>query len=203
MKYCTSCILPESYPGIAFNDEGVCNYCLEYEPDRQPLGQAELLAVLNSKERAGPYDCVVPVSGGKDSTFILYYIVKELKLNPLVVSYNSGYQHELAAENVKTACDILNVKLEEFSSPGDIQTKLLKTSYILSTKVGRIWGCANCAAILRILPTLAANRYKVPFVIYGDSRFESVVIKKPAAVANNGTSTRLVKMGKILRKIRP
>jgi hypothetical protein len=200
MKYCARCILPESYPGIVFDEEGVCNYCLEYEPDRQAIGKAELLEIVAGKERTGPYDCIVPMSGGKDSTYILYYIVKELRLRPLAVSYNSGYQHEIAATNVRTACEVLNVPLEEVYSPGEIQSRLLNAGYVLSKKLGRIWGCANCAAILRVLPVLAANRHRVPFVFYGDSRLEAVANKKSETAAGGGIRNKLLKMGKTVAK---
>lgn len=173
-KICTKCILPETYPGISFDDEGVCNFCRAYESDLPSSRKEALLAVLKSENNPSPYDCIVPLSGGKDSSFILYYIVKECGLNPLVVSYNSGFQHPLAVQNVRTACEILGVVLEETHSPGKIQQKLLKASYKLSQKTGMIWGCANCPAILRWVPIKAARKHEVPFVIWGSSVLEVV-----------------------------
>lgn len=175
MKTCTKCILPETYPGISFDEHGVCNFCREHEPEKiSAAGKEALLKVLRSEPNHSPYDCIVPLSGGKDSSFILYYIVKELGLNPLVVSYNSGFQHPIAVQNVRTACDIMGVDLEETNSPGKIQQKLLKASYKLSQKTGIIWGCANCPAILRWVPIKAARKHRVPFVIWGSSVLENV-----------------------------
>ena len=175
MKTCTHCILPETYPGITFDDQGVCNFCQAYQPQQSVLGKAQLIKVIKQKQqRQGKYDCVVPNSGGKDSSFILYYIVKELGLNPIVVSYNSGFQDEIAEENVINACELLGVDLEIIRSPGDIQRKILNSSYILSEKIGRPWGCANCPAILRMVSIQTAQKYNVPFIIWGSSKVESV-----------------------------
>jgi len=175
MKYCKKCILPETYPGITFNSEGVCNFCQEHKSeDLQRAGKERLLNVLRSVTNESPYDCIVPVSGGKDSSYILYYIVKELGLKPLAVSYNSGFQHEIAEDNVRNACKKLGIQLEEIRSPGTIQKNLLKASYNLSKRTGMIWGCANCPAILKMVPINIARKYKVPFVIWGSSILETV-----------------------------
>lgn len=177
MRYCNKCILPETYPGITFNEEGICNYCLEYKPEIQETGQESMVQIIRSHPDPGLYDCIVPLSGGKDSSFILYYVVKELKLNPLALSYNSGFQHPIAEENVRNACQILGVDLKEIHSPGKIQEKILRSSSIISKKTGMIWGCANCPAILRMLPIIVARKHKIPFVIWGSSVLEEVNVK--------------------------
>jgi len=82
-RYCSKCILPDTYRDISFNSEGVCNYCVDYRPVDRNLGKEALLNLLRSRTKTGPYDCVVPLSGGKDSTFVLYYIVRELGLKPI------------------------------------------------------------------------------------------------------------------------
>ena len=74
---CKHCILPKEYPDIHFNEDGVCNYCQNYKQTNS-LGEKALKEILNSKRNQNsPYDCVVPISGGKDSVFILYYAVKK------------------------------------------------------------------------------------------------------------------------------
>lgn len=175
MKYCTRCILPETYPGIHFNDEGICNFCLEKQEDHAVLGKEKLLEIIHSTKRTGPYDCVVPLSGGKDSSYILYYVVNELGLNPIAVSYNSGFQSKFAEENVRNACKKLGVELVEVYSPGNIQHKILKASYELSKRTGMVWGCANCPANLRVIPTNVARKHNVPFVMWGSSKTEKVL----------------------------
>jgi hypothetical protein len=189
MKYCKKCILPESYPGISFNDEGICNFCLEHKSYHQNLGREKLLEVLTSRKKNGKYHCVVPISGGKDSTYILYYVVKELGLNPIAVSYDSGYQTKIANENVRKACDVLGVYLVVVKSPGNIQTNLLKESFFISKRMGKISRpCGNCEAIIRTISINTAKKYEVPFVIWGSSALESI---------DNKNYEKYKKLGKI------
>jgi len=69
MRHCTKCIMPESYPGVSFDNEGVCDLCRNYKPYHRCFGKEQLIEVMNSRKRAGEYDCLVPISGGNDSTF--------------------------------------------------------------------------------------------------------------------------------------
>lgn len=179
MKYCKICILPETYPGITFNDEGICNYCLEHQPQKPVLGKEKLVQEISTHKGKGTYDCVVPLSGGKDSTYILYYVVKELGLHPLAVTYNSGYRTQLADENVKNTCQALSVPLVEVHSPGNTQTHLLRIGYKLSKKYDSYWGvCENCEPILRIVTINAARQHHIPLVMWGSSLLESIVVKR-------------------------
>lgn len=173
MNYCKKCILPENYPGISFDTEGVCNFCRAYQPQVNQLGKEKLIERLQSGETKGKYDCVVPMSGGKDSSFILYFAVKELGLNPLVVSYDSGFQDEIARENIRTACELLEVDLKVVHSPGDIQRRLLKQSYKISKRYGTYWnGCLSCEANLRVVSRNAARENQSPYVLWGSSSLE-------------------------------
>ena len=90
LKYCTRCLYPDSKPDLAFDEHGVCSACLAYEK-RQAVDwsrrRAEFLNVISEyRNKVGSnYDCIVPVSGGKDST---YQVVRVLEndLNPLCVT---------------------------------------------------------------------------------------------------------------------
>ena len=84
-KRCKRCIMPAEYPGITFDSGGVCNHCVQSNADigknkADQLGRDELIELVRSAGRNGQYDCVIPLSGGKDSTYVLYHAVKELGL---------------------------------------------------------------------------------------------------------------------------
>lgn len=92
MKYCTKCVMPDTRPGITFNEEGVCSACQSYE-NRKKVNykvRFEEFKALCDKYRGmnGPngYDCMVAVSGGKDSHFQVYMMKEVLHMNPLLVS---------------------------------------------------------------------------------------------------------------------
>lgn len=173
MKYCKNCIMPENYPGISINREGICNFCVGYEP-RGYLGKERLVELLNSTEKRGEYDCIVPLSGGKDSTYILYYATKELGLRCIAVSYDSGFQIGIAKENVRKACEILGVPLVLKRSPGDVESKFLTETLLLSRGLGFFLSvCGNCEVILRTVSIHVARAHGVPFVLWGSSALES------------------------------
>lgn len=107
---CKRCLLPSSINGITFDTDGVCNHCRSYErdfaqwdviKDRKAIEFQELLARAKSLNR--PYDCLVPLSGGKDSTYVLYLVTKVYKLRTLAVTLDNGYLSDLAKENIKNA----------------------------------------------------------------------------------------------------
>jgi hypothetical protein len=175
MTQCAKCIMPDSYPGISFDAQGICNLCVDYKPYHSYWGKDKLLETIRSEGGTGEHECVVPISGGKDSTFILYYSVRELGLQPLAVSYDSGFQTEIARENVRNACEALDVPLVVVRSPGNIAAKLLKESLLASARLGSLKDfCGNCEAIIRMVSINAARDHGVPVVLWGSSAFESL-----------------------------
>ena len=111
LRRCTRCLLPSTFPFIEFDDAGVCNYCLNYTPAKQTRSLSEL------KELTGPYqsrdgraDCIVPFSGGRDSTYSLHIIKRELGLNPIAFTYDWGMVTDLARRNIARVCGKLGVE---------------------------------------------------------------------------------------------
>ena len=92
MKYCTKCCLPESHESISFDDEGVCSVCRQAEVKHNDIDwearKLMLEEIVNRYRNKGRYDCIIPFSGGKDSTYQLWYVVTQLHLKPLVVRFN-------------------------------------------------------------------------------------------------------------------
>lgn len=109
MKRCTKCILPETFPGIEFDENGVCNYCLDYEPVKV-YGEEVFVKVLDKYMGKGKkYDCVVPISGGRDSTFVLHQMMIKYKMRVLGLSVDSGAITPEGCRNIERATEILNV----------------------------------------------------------------------------------------------
>jgi glucosamine--fructose-6-phosphate aminotransferase (isomerizing) len=110
MKRCTRCILPETFPGIEFDERGVCNYCHNYQP-MKVLGKAELEKVLaNYRNKGKQYDCIAPISGGRDSAFVLYQMIKEYKMRVLALTVDSGFILPEGHRNIKQVTKALNVE---------------------------------------------------------------------------------------------
>lgn len=111
MKRCTRCVLPETYPGISFDEAGVCNYCHAHRPWRY-LGEEALQRLIEPlRVRGGEYDCVAGVSGGRDSSYMLYYLVKVCNLRVLAWSGDHGFVPEAAKANLRSMASALGVDL--------------------------------------------------------------------------------------------
>ena len=121
MKTCKRCILNSTIPEITFNEQGICNYCLQYNvyEHKFPVGEQgqkilkDFVEKIKRHGKGKQYDCIVGVSGGIDSTFALYKAV-ELGLRPLAVLFDNGWNSEIAVTNIKNAVSKLNVDLETY-----------------------------------------------------------------------------------------
>ena len=113
---CTRCLMDTTAEGIFFDEKGVCNYCKEFEEKlKHPykkinLNLEQLVEKIKKDGKDKPYDCIVGVSGGVDSSYTLIK-VKELGLRPLAVHMDNGWNSELATNNIKNLVDGLGVDL--------------------------------------------------------------------------------------------
>jgi N-acetyl sugar amidotransferase len=118
MEYqqCTRCLMDTTAKGIEFDAQGICNYCKDFElrlqnpKKRIDLHLNDLVKKIKHDGRNKPYDCIVGVSGGVDSSYTLVK-VKELGLRPLAVHMDNGWDSELAANNIKNLVEGLGVDL--------------------------------------------------------------------------------------------
>lgn len=118
---CNRCILPETMPFIEFDGSGVCNYCNNYRIRNNPKPKADLLRLLDRYRRPEGSDCIVPFSGGRDSSYALHLIVNELKLKPLAYTYDWGMVTDLGRRNISRMCSALGV--ENIVVAADIEQK--------------------------------------------------------------------------------
>ena len=121
LKRCTKCILPETFPFISFDSEGICNYCNNYKSLNAKKSKEELLKLVEPYRRNGSPDCIVPFSGGRDSFYALHIIVNELKMKPITYTYDWGMVTDLARRNISRMCSQLGV--ENIIISADIKKK--------------------------------------------------------------------------------
>lgn len=122
MKYCTKCVMPDTRPGISFNNEGICSACLSYEKrkDIDYNARFDELKLLCNKYRGmngeNGYDCMIAISGGKDSHFQVYVMKELMRMNPLLVTVEDNFPMTNAGlHNIKNisetfGCDIISMK---------------------------------------------------------------------------------------------
>ena len=103
MRKCSRCGLPETFETIEFDDADLCNICKQFDFKVNEVDWKDRKLTLDKiiEENRGKfeYDCIIPFSGGKDSTFTLYYLIKEYSLKPLVVQFNHGFMRPNLLKN--------------------------------------------------------------------------------------------------------
>jgi len=110
LRRCTRCILPESYPFMSFDEQGVCSYCRRWKPIQVKGEQALLDAVEPYRSKDGSPDVIVAFSGGRDSSYGLHYVKKVLGMNPVAFTYDWGMVTDLARRNQARICGKLGVE---------------------------------------------------------------------------------------------
>jgi glutamine---fructose-6-phosphate transaminase (isomerizing) len=121
LRRCTRCLLPETFPFISYDDDGVCNICRNYQPINF-LGEDKLHELVNPHRKTnGAPDVLVPLSGGRDSSYSIHYIKNELNLNPVAYTYDWGMVTDLARRNISRMCGALEI--EHILISADINTK--------------------------------------------------------------------------------
>ncbi|MDC3047154.1 hypothetical protein OA165_02565 [Prochlorococcus sp. AH-736-A21] len=107
---CKKCVLPETYPFIDFDENGVCRYCRNHQKIKVK-GNSVLEKILKKyRSKDGRPDCIVALSGGRDSCYGLHYIKKELGMNPIAFTYDWGLVTDLARRNCARICGKLGVE---------------------------------------------------------------------------------------------
>ncbi len=140
-RICTRCLMDTSDPEIQFDEQGVCNHCHDYDRlilQRVMKGEAGLryleglVGQIKSEGRGKPYDCLMGVSGGVDSTYVAYVVKHKFGLRPLAIHMDNGWDSELAVKNIEETLKRLEIDLftnvldwEEFKN---LQLAFLKAS---------------------------------------------------------------------------
>jgi N-acetyl sugar amidotransferase len=168
-KYCTKCLMPNTKPDLRFDESGVCNACTNYENrdtidwEQREKDFSQIIEHFRSKKTKQPHwDCIVPVSGGKDSTYQVLKLLS-LGLKPLCVNSTTCDLSEIGRKNLDNIKN-LGVDMIEISPNPIIRHKLNKIGL---TQVGDIsW--PEHIGIFTIPVTVAVN-YKIPLIIWGEN----------------------------------
>tara|TARA_B100000767_G_scaffold207347_1_gene194259 strand:+ start:734 stop:2689 length:1956 start_codon:yes stop_codon:yes gene_type:complete len=121
LKKCSKCVLPETYPFIQFDKEGVCNYCNSYQKQKF-LGEEKLEKFLSiHRKNNNTPDCLIGLSGGRDSSYGLHLLKKKYKMNPVAFTYDWGLTTDISRLNASILCGKLGV--EHIIRSADIEKK--------------------------------------------------------------------------------
>jgi len=171
LRRCVKCGLPETYETIEFDTTGVCNVCRQHEFKKEQIDWASRKRMLDKliEEYRGKYDydCLVPFSGGKDSTFTLLHLVKEYKLKPLVVQFNHGFMRPTLLENNERTFRKLGVDVISFRPNWKLVKRLMLEALIRKGDF-----CWHCHTGIFSYPMHLAVKFNVPLVFWGEPSSE-------------------------------
>ncbi|HDZ17502.1 hypothetical protein LCGC14_0823900 [marine sediment metagenome] len=172
MQRCKICTLPITWETLYFDDEGICNICRNWETKQKEINweqrEKDLIKILEEvkekqKKENKPYDCLVPFSGGKDSTFTLYMVVKKYGLRPLVISFDHGFYRSKTMSNRIRTFRRLGVDVITFSPNWRIVKKLMIEALIRKGDF-----CWHCHAGIFAYPMQIAIKFNIPLLIWGE-----------------------------------
>jgi len=166
VRYCKTCLMPDTRPRIEFDADGVCNAChtaaAKNEVDWDARRQEFLELVDEHKAKDGPYDCIVPWSGGKDSSAIAYKLKFEFGLNPLLVTFSPLMPNDVAAHNrealIRLGFDHLMVRADQ-----KVSRRLARRFFIERGDPKIHWNAG-----INSVPVRAAVNYKIPLLFYAE-----------------------------------
>jgi N-acetyl sugar amidotransferase len=185
LKYCIRCVMPNTKPDLHIDELGVCNACRSIEKRKEidwGRRKKELLEILTKYRKQGAnWDCIVPVSGGKDSTYQVIRML-QLGLNPLCVTSTTCDLSEIGRNNIENIKK-LGVDYMEFSPNPIVRAKLNKIGL---TEVGDISWPEHVGIFT--IPVRAAVQFHVPLIVWGENSQNEY--GGPAAAEDNNTLTR-------------
>lgn len=171
LKRCTKCVLPETHETIIFNQQGVCNICTQHVFKESNINwdirKKEFGQLIESYRGKYDYDCIVPFSGGKDSTWTLYYLVKEYKIKPLVVCFDHGFLRPNLLQNTLRTTKKLGVDVHTFTPNWKVVRKLMLQSFLEKGDF-----CWHCHTGIFSYPMWVAINSNVPLIIWGEPSAE-------------------------------
>ncbi|MBL8806891.1 MAG: N-acetyl sugar amidotransferase [Rhodospirillales bacterium] len=179
MHYCQRCVYPaNARPGLVLDEHGVCSGCrlAESRPSIDWSSREKALRDLleeykaRQREKGNPYDCIIPVSGGKDSTYQVWLMRERYGMNPLLVSYNHAFNTAIGIRNLTNLVKRMDCNLIRFTTaPGSA----IRIARHMLRKVGDVtW---HYHAGIMTFPIRTAVQYDVPLIVWGEHGFSELV----------------------------
>ncbi|CAG0970055.1 MAG: N-acetyl sugar amidotransferase [Candidatus Methanoperedens sp.] len=168
IERCSKCTLPITWETIYYDDQGICNICGNWETKNKEINwedrEKQLIKIFDDiKEKKATYDCIVPFSGGKDSTFTLWAVVKKYGLKPLVVSFDHGFFRPKTIENRIRTFRKLGVDVITFTPNWHVVKKLMLEALIRKGDF-----CWHCHLGIAAYPMKIAIKFNIPLIVWGE-----------------------------------
>jgi hypothetical protein len=197
---CNRCILPESFPNIQFDSQGICNYCHQEESalTKRALKTAEYRQRLDdlikiTKGKAPMYDAIMAYSGGKDSSYTLKLLKERYGLRVIALTLDNHFVAPVAWDNIKAVTDTLDVDCMSFRPSWVVMKKLFSITakediFSAATLLRASSVCTACIGIVKSLVLRTALEMSIPLVAFGWSPGQAPI--QSAIMKTNASLTR-------------
>ena len=199
---CNKCILPVTFPGIKFDDQGICNYCRRKESAmaKAPYKKEKYLERLNKlvndiKGKAPVYDAILAYSGGKDSSYTLKLLKERYDLRLIALTFDNHFFSPVAMENIKKVTNALGIDHLYFRPPWPFTKELFcltakKDIFPAPTLLRASTICTACIGLVKSLVLKTALEMSIPLVAFGwspgQAPIQSAILKtNPALIRQN------------------
>ncbi len=177
MKRCTKCILPETFPNIKFDNDGVCNYChdfdgLQHLKEQKIVYRKKFEDLFQKNKGKNSYDGIIGYSGGKDSTYTLAILKEKYNFNSLAVTIDNGFIPEQTLTNIRHVVENLGVDHMFIKPRFDMMKTVFRTCgerniFSLSAIKRASSVCTACISFVKFSTLRIALEKKIPFIVYG------------------------------------
>lgn len=170
MKFCKKCVMPDTRPGITFNQEGICSACQSFEKRKEidwekRYKELESLCDKYRGMNGSSYDCAIAVSGGKDSHYQVYLMKEVMKMNPILFSVEDNFEMtEAGKHNLKNISEEFGCPIISLKPDIKAQKKLMKYTF---EKYGKpTWFIDR---LIYTFPMHMALKFNTPLLVYGEN----------------------------------
>lgn len=170
MKFCTKCIMPDTRPGITFDSDGVCIACRNNERKKDVdwdsrYHELELLCDKYRRKQPGQYDCLIAVSGGKDSHYQVHVMKELMNMNPLLITVEDFFtMTEAGKHNIKNISETFGCNLISFKP--DRRAAKIISRYMFENYGRPLWYVDR---LLYTVPLYYAAKLGIPLLVYGEN----------------------------------
>lgn len=197
-KICQKCILPETFPGIRFDDQEICNHCRRDEsaiakaPERKAQYRKHFDRLIKEiRGKAPTYDAIMAYSGGKDSSYTLKLLKDRYGLRILALTFDNHFISPTACKNIENVADVLRICHIRFRPPWPIMKKLFfltakKDIFPAPTLLRASAICTACIGLVKSIVLKTALEMSIPLVAFGwspgQAPLQSSIMKTNAAL---------------------
>ena len=200
MKRCSRCVLPETFPGISFDDEGVCNFCRSFKGmdnlrDSIKEYREKFEQLLEKHRKRGTHDCLMAYSGGKDSTYTMLALKEKYDLSILALTMDNGFISPSALDNIRKVSEKLEVDSIIYKPRFDLLKKIFVKAtkspmYSKKTLERASTICTSCIGIIKYLVLRKAIESDIPFITFGWSPGQAPI--EASILKNNPAMIRMM-----------